>query len=277
VRRRRDRLASALLAAAVLLYVGVLLGAPVVALLWSALEAGPVTFLRAMLGEGGAHALFLSLMLAAIAVAANLVLGTLVALVLTRDRFPGRSLLSALVDLPMAVSPVVAGFALILLYGPRGWFGPALAATDLRVVFALPGMALVTIFVSLPLVVREVSVALEQAEQDQEDAAYTLGAGPITTFFRITLPSIRHGLIYGVLLTTARSLGEFGAVLVVSGGVAELTETGTLFVFRSLDDRRDLAAYSMAVTLAALSMSLILGLEPHRRAARRRADRVAAA
>lgn len=261
LRRTRDRAGRWVLYAAVAAYVGGLLLAPAAAILWGALKAGPAAAARALVGDGGLSALGLSLALAGIAVAVNTVVGTIVAWVLTRDRFRGRNLLNAVVDVPFAISPVIVGFALILLFGPRGWFAPLARAADVKVVFAWPGMALATIFVSIPFVIREVGLVLDQVGQDQEEAAYTLGAGPLTTFFRVTLPNIRWGLVYGVLLTTARALGEFGAILVVSGGVAELTETGTLFVFRSLDDRRDLAAYSMSVALAGLSILLIAVME----------------
>jgi len=209
--------------------------------------------------------IFLWVTYLAIAVAVNTVMGTIVAWVLTRDRFRGRNLLNAVVDVPFAISPIIVGFALILLLGPRGLFGPLAARLGVQIVFAWPGMALATTFVSIPFVIREVGLVLAETGRDQEQAALTLGASPLYAFFRVTLPSIRWGLLYGVLLTTARALGEFGAVLVVSGGVAELTETGTLFVFRALDDRRDVAAYSMSVALAGLSIALIALLQVLRR------------
>lgn len=264
-RRRRDRVARWFLYALVVGYVGALLGLPAVAILWGALAEGAGRFARSLVEAGAAHALQLSLVMAAIAVAVNTVMGTIVAWVLTRDRFRGRNLLNAVVDVPFAISPIIVGFALILLLGPRGLFGPLAARLGVQIVFAWPGMALATTFVSIPFVIREVGLVLAETGRDQEQAALTLGASPLYAFFRVTLPSIRWGLLYGVLLTTARALGEFGAVLVVSGGVAELTETGTLFVFRALDDRRDVAAYSMSVALAGLSIALIALLQVLRR------------
>jgi sulfate transport system permease protein len=253
-------------------YVALLLVAPVAAITWSVLRAGPRAAVSALLAHGGASALLLSVALAAVAVAVNTVFGVIVAWVLTRDSFPGRGLLNAAVDMPLAISPVIVGFALILLFGPQGWFGGLVRALHVKIVFAVPGMALATIFASLPFVVREVGLVLAESGRDEEEAAYTLGASPLAVFFRVTLPNIRWGLLYGILLTTARCLGEFGAVLVVSGGLAEVTETGTLFVFRSLEDRRDLAAYTMALALAGMSVLLIAGMEllKRRRAGERR-------
>ncbi len=252
----------ALLGGAVVAYVGILLIAPIGAIAWSALRAGPAAFFRALAGSGGGFALLLSLGLAALAVLVNTVFGVVVAWVLTRDEFRGRGLLNAAVDMPFAISPVIVGFALILLFGPQGWFGGLVRALHAKIVFAVPGMALATIFVSLPFVIREVGLVLAESGHDQEEAAYTLGATPLHAFWRVTLPNIRWGAaLYGVLLTTARCLGEFGAVLVVSGGLAQVTETGTLFVFRSLEDRRDLGAYAMAMALAGMSILLIVGME----------------
>jgi sulfate transport system permease protein len=261
MRRRRDRVGRWGLYTMVWGYVGLLLVAPVVAITAGALEEGVRPFLRSLVADGAGHALVLTLLMTAIAVVVNTVFGTIVAWVLTHDQFRGRGVVNAIVDLPFAVSPVIVGLAVILLFGRSGWFGPAIEGAGVKVVFSWPGIALVTTFVSLPFVIREVALVLETVGLEQEQAAYTLGASPLRTFFTVTLPNIRWGLLYGVLLTTARALGEFGAVLVVAGGVARLTETGTLFVFRSLDDRRDLAAYSMSVALAVMSIILLVVID----------------
>jgi sulfate/thiosulfate transport system permease protein len=255
VRRNRDRWGRRLLYVLVGGYAGVVVVAPLVALLVGTFGGGLGPAARALATSSVGHALWLSFGLTLVAVAVNTVFGVIIAWVLTRDRFFGRAAVNALVDLPFAISPVIVGFCLLLLFGRGGPF----ARIPVKVVFAWPGMALATIFVCVPFVIRQVGLVLDQIGDDQEKAAYTLGAGPLTTFFRVTLPNLRWGLLKGVLLTTARALGEFGAVLVVSGGVADVTETGTLFVFRSLDDRRDLAAYSVSVALAAISL-LLLGL-----------------
>jgi sulfate transport system permease protein len=177
-----------------------------------------------------------------------------------RGRFRGRSLLGAFIDLPFAVSPVVVGLALILVYGNAGWFGGWLTDHGIRVIFSTPGIALATIFVSLPFVAREVVPVLREIGLDQEEAARTLGASWWQTFWRVTLPAIRWGLAYGVILTTARALGEFGAVSVVSGKLAGQTQTLTLFVedrFQSFDLT---GAYAAAVVLALLAIAVIATL-----------------
>src|SRR5215210_1517797 len=178
------------------------------------------------------HAFYLTVMVALIAVPANAVFGVLTALLLARREFPGKRLLNAFVDLPFAVSPVIVGLALILVWGRDGWFGST------AVIFSTPGMVLATIFISLPFVVREVLPVLEEEGIDSEQAASTLGARGWQVFWRITLPTIRWGLTYGVILSTARAIGEFGAVAVVSGKIQGRTETMTLYVedrFQSLD------------------------------------------
>jgi len=203
------------------------------------------------------HAFWLTVLMVAIAVPANAVFGVGAALVIVRGRFRGRALLGALIDLPFAVSPVVVGLALILVYGRDGWLGGWLTDHGIRIIFSTPGIALATIFVSLPFVAREVVPVLREIGTDQEQAAHTLGASGWQTFWRVTLPAIRWGLAYGVILTTARALGEFGAVSVVSGKLAGQTQTLTLFVedrFQSFDLT---GAYAAAVVLAALAVAVI--------------------
>jgi sulfate transport system permease protein len=204
------------------------------------------------------HALWLTVIIALIAVPANTIFGVVCALVIVRGRFRGKALLNALVDLPFALSPVVVGLALYLVYARSGWFGGWLFDNGIRVIFALPGMILATIFVSLPFVVREVVPVLRELGTDQEEAAWTLGASPFAAFRRITLPAIRWGITYGVVLTTARAIGEFGAVSVVSGNIAGRTETLTLHVqdrFQSFDLT---GAYTASVELAVLAVLTLL-------------------
>ena len=177
------------------------------------------------------HAFWLTFIMVIVAVPLNTIFGIICALVIVRQRFRGRALLNALVDLPFAVSPVVVGLALLLVYGRRdGWIGPWLSDHGVQIIFSTPGMILATMFVSLPFVVREVIPVLREIGTEQEQAAATLGASWRQTFFRITLPAIRWGVAYGVVLTTARALGEFGAVSIVSGKLSGRTETATLFV-----------------------------------------------
>ena len=205
------------------------------------------------------HALWLSLLVAAIAVPLNTIFGVGVSLILARHRFPGAWLLDALVDIPLAISPVVIGLGFILVYGKTGWFGSWLAARGITVIFSVPGIVMASAAVSLPYVVRSVLPVLQEIGTEQEQAARTLGAGPFTVFRRITLPGIRRGLAYGVTLTTARVLGEFGAVAIVSGAIAGKTETLTLYISDSIDNLYPEGAYVGAVALC-LSALIVLTL-----------------
>jgi sulfate transport system permease protein len=241
-------------------YLAALLAIPVGMVFYRAFEHGLAAAWNAVTTPDAVHAFWLTVTMVAIAVPANAVFGVGAALLLVRGRFRGRALLGALIDLPFAVSPVVVGLALILVYGNDGWFGRWLTDHGIRVIFSTPGIALATIFVSLPFVAREVVPVLREIGLDQEEAARTLGASGWQTFWRITLPAIRWGLAYGVILTTARALGEFGAVSVVSGKLAGQTQTLTLFVedrFQSFDLT---GAYAAAVVLALLAIAVIATL-----------------
>jgi sulfate transport system permease protein len=257
----RARLVEWGLIAIVVLYAAALLIGPLVAIFWSAIGEGVTEFVRQITSVDAVESLKLTLILAVAATVINTVFGMAVAWVLVRDDFKGKRIINGLVDMPFAVSPVIAGFMLILLFGRGGWFEPVVEALGIKVVFAVPGMLIATIFISLPFVIREVMPVLAQVSADQENAAYTMGASPWQTFWHVTLPSIRWGLLYGISLTFARAVGEIGAVLVVSGGVSRLTETSTLFIFRSLDDRNYVGAYSMAVVLAAISFVILMAIE----------------
>ena len=258
---RRHSLTEWLLISLVVLYAGALLLGPLLAIAWGALSEGLPILLREITTDNALSALKLTLVMGAAATAINTVFGLCIAFVLARHQFRGHRLINALVDLPFAVSPVVAGLMLILLFGRNGWFTPITERLGIKMVFAWPAMLIATAFVSLPFVIREVVPVLRQAGTQQENAAYTIGANGWQTFWHVTLPSIRWGLLYGVSLTMARALGEFGAVLVVSGGVSGLTETSTLFIFRSLDDRNPVAAYAMAMVLALISFSMLMLME----------------
>ena len=205
------------------------------------------------------NALWLTLKVAIIAVAINLVFGIGVSLLLVRYRFPGRRILSALIDLPLSVSPIVVGLALLLVYNPRNsWFGPSLSDHGIDVIFAQPGIVFATVFVSLPLVIREIVPVLEEIGIDQEQAARSLGANAWQTFWRITLPSIRWAVVYGVVLSLARSLGEFGAVKIVSGNIVGKTQTTTLVVEQKYQDFQQSTAYAAAFLLASASVLCII-------------------
>lgn len=257
----RSKLVEWMLIAVVLLYAAGLLVAPLVAILWGSLAEGVGGFVRQIISADAVSALELTLMMAVGATVINTLFGLVIAWVLARDDFWGKRILNGLVDMPFAVSPVIAGFMIILLFGRTGWLTPLTDALGIKVVFALPGILLATIFISIPFVIREVVPVLNQVNRDQENAARTMGATPWQTFRHVTLPAIRWGLLYGVSLTFARAVGEIGAVLVVSGGVSRLTETATLFIFRSIDDRNAVGANAMAVVLAAISFGILMVIE----------------
>ncbi len=245
----------------VLLYAAALICAPLAAIFWGSLVKGIAAFVTELSSAAALSALKLTILLSIGATIINTLFGICVAMVLARDRFRGHRLVNGIVDLPFAVSPVIAGFMLILLFGRNGWLTSVSDLLGLKLVFAWPGMLIVTTFVSLPFVIRELVPVLEQIGQEQERAAYTMGATPWQAFWYITLPNIRWGLMYGISLTFARTIGEFGAVLVVSGGVSKLTESSTLFIFRSLDDRNYVGAYAMALTLVIISLTVLTLME----------------
>ncbi len=239
-------------------YLLALLAVPLIVIFWRTFERGFGAFAESITTPAAISALQLSLTIVAIVVPLNVVFGVVVALALARGRFRGRGILQAVVDLPFAVSPVIVGVSLVLLWGVHGWFGD-LAEAGLRVIFSLPGMVLATIFVTLPFVVREVEPVLHEIGDEQEQAAATLGADRWQTFRRITLPSIRWGLVYGVVLTVARALGEFGALIIVAGGVPGESQTLTLLVHaRYTDDRNAFGAFSAATLLMTLALLTLL-------------------
>lgn len=235
-------------------YLGLVLYIPAVNVFYQAFRLGTGAFFENLTKPEFLSAAGLTLMLALIAVPINVVFGLCAAWALTRNRFWGRSFLLSVIDLPFSISPVVAGLMLILLYGRSGWFGPWLNSNDIQIIFAFPGMLLATLFVSMPFVVREVIPVLEEAGAEQEEAAATLGASEWQTFWRVTLPNIRWGLLYGVLLTNARAMGEFGAVSVVSGNLSQQTQSLPLFVEEAYKQYQTESAYSAAVLLALLAV-----------------------
>ena len=247
----------------VYVYVGVLVLAPLVSLLLGAFVKGLAPVVAALTAPDVMRAFSLTLRIALICVVVHGLFGTAVAWVLVRggQRLPLRWLLNGLIDLPFAVSAVVVGYMLLLLFGRNGWLYPLLEPLGLRVAFAIPGMVLATLFVTLPFMVRELMPVLEAFGVDQEQAAATLGANGWQAFWLVTFPALRWGFLYGLTLTFARALGEFGAVLVIGGGVQGSTETATLFIYRSLDERDYIGAYSVAVALGALSLLLVSGLD----------------
>ncbi len=241
-----------------LAYLALLLMIPVSMIVWRTFEGGVGPVWDAVTSPDALHALRLTLEIALIAVPLNTVFGIVIAIAIVRHDFPGKGLVNAVLALPFALSPVVVGLALILAYGRTGWFGGTLANNGIDVIFAMPGMVLATIFVSLPFVAREVIPVLREIGTEQEQAAATLGAGPVQTFRRVTLPAIRWGVIYGVVLTTARAIGEYGAVAVVSGRIIGQTETMTLRVAHNYQNFDKVGAYSEALVLAVLALCTVL-------------------
>jgi sulfate transport system permease protein len=249
-----------LLRGTAILYLLVVLLGPLSMVFWRTFENGVGDAWAALSTPETIHAFKITIVIALIAVPINTVFGIVCALAVVRRGFPGKGIVNALVDLPLALSPVVVGLSLFLLYGQDGWFGGWLGRHDVQVLFALPAMVLVTIFVSLPFVAREVVPTLREIGDDQEQAAQTLGASGWQTFWRITLPSIRWAVVYGVVLTTARCLGEYGAVAVVSGRIEGQTETATLRVEERYENFDLAGAYAISLVLAAIAVLVLLGM-----------------
>jgi sulfate/thiosulfate transport system permease protein len=243
-----------------LAYLAAILVGPLALVFYRTFEHGTEAAWNAVTSPDALNAFKLTLIITAIAVPLNTVFGIVVALAIVRRRFPGKGLLNAFVDLPLALSPVVVGLSLFLLYGRDGWFGGWLERNDFQILFALPAMVLATVFVSLPFVAREVVPTLREIGDEQEQAASTLGASPWQTFWRITLPAIRWAVVYGVVLTTARCLGEYGAVAVVSGRVQGQTETATLRVEERYDSFDLAGAYAISLVLAALAIVVLIAM-----------------
>jgi sulfate/thiosulfate transport system permease protein len=264
-RARREKLVPAVLVAVALAYVLVLLLGPLAGIIYYAFKSGLGVVGQTFSRPDVLHAFYLTFVIMLVTVIVNTVFGVLVALVLARDHFPGKRLVSALVDLPLAVSPVIVGLMAVLLFGRGGWFEPFFAARGIQVIFAVPSMILVTIFISIPFVIREVVPVLQELGVEEEQAAWTLGASKAQTFFRVTLPNIRWGLLYGIALSAARAIGEVGAVLIVSGAIQGQTETATLFILRSFDQFQEQEGYIVALTLAAFSILLLIGIETFKR------------
>jgi sulfate transport system permease protein len=255
------RIGQLALGAVVIAYLGTILVAPLGAMAYELVNLGPLTALRSLLEPNALLALRMTAILTVLSVAINAVVGTLGAVAIVRHRFPLRPVINALSDLPLAVSPVMVGLAFILLFGREGLLAPLMGALGIKVVFAFAGLLLGTLFVSLPYTIREVAYVLEELGTSEEEAAATLGASPFQIFFRVTLPNVRFGLAYGVLMTLARSVGEFGAVLVLGGSISGQTQTATTFIHDSIDQRATASAYGMALLLALVSIVLLLGLE----------------
>ena len=237
-----------------IVYLALILFIPAVNVFAQAFKSGFGPFLTNLTAPVFLHAVKLTVIIALIVVPINTVFGLCAAWVIARNQFRGRTLLISILDVPFAVSPVVAGLMLVLLYGRNGWFGPLLNAANIKIIFALPAMIIASAFITMPFVAREVIPVLEESGFDQEEAARTLGASDWQTFWRVTLPNIRWGLLYGVILTNARVMGEFGAVSVVSGNIGGKTQTLPLFVEEAYKQYQTESAFAAAVLLAGLAL-----------------------
>ena len=239
-------------------YLLILLLAPVGMIFYDTFKDGIAAPLEAITTPEAQHAIYLTLVMVAFAVPLNTIFGVGCAILLVRRRWWGNGVIDAIINLPFAISPIVIGLSLYLLYGNDGWFGPTLTEWGFQILFSWPGMVLASIFVSLPFVVREVVPVLQEIGTEQEQAASTLGANGWQTFWRVTLPAIRWGVAYGIVLTTARVLGEFGAVTIVSGSISGETETLPLYVAKAFEQFQEEAAYAGAIVLALLALTTLL-------------------
>lgn len=257
--QHKGKLVKWMLILIVIAYVAFLIVTPLAALAYGAFERGFEASISSLNDPDVFTAFWNTLWISVVVVIVHTIFGTIVAWVFVRHRFPGRNLINGLIDMPFAVSPVVAGYMLLLLFGRNGMLAPVIEALGIQVAFAMPGMVLATLFVTMPFMIRELVPVLEAFNTQQEKAAATLGASAWQTFWKVTFPALRWGLIYGITLTFARALGEFGAVLVIGGGVQGRTETATLFIYRALDERQYIGAYSAALALGLFSLILVMG------------------
>ena len=265
VERNKGKWAGWVMITIVILYVSVLILAPLTALTFGAFEQGIGAVFNSFSEPFVLTSFWNTMWISLVVVIIHAVFGTIVAWVFVRHRFPGRNLINGLVDMPFAISPVVAGYMLLLLFGRNGLLAPLVEATGIRVAFAFPGMLLATLFVTFPFMIRELIPVLEAFDTRQEKAAATLGANGWQTFWRVTFPALRWGMIYGITLTFARALGEFGAVLVIGGAAQGSLMTTTLFIYHALEERQYIAAYSAALALGLFSLVLVLGSDWLRR------------
>jgi sulfate transport system permease protein len=246
--------ARRLLTALALAFIALFLLLPLAAVLTQALSAGLGAYFNALIDPDARSAIGLTLLAAAISVPLNLVFGVAAAWAIAKFTFPGKAVLTTLVDLPFTVSPVVAGLIYVLVFGAQGWFGPWLQAHDIKIIFAVPGIVLATVFVTFPFIARELIPLMQAQGADEEQAAIVLGASGWQTFWRVTLPNIKWGLLYGVILCNARAMGEFGAVSVVSGHIRGQTNTMPLHVEALYNDYQSVAAFAVASLLAVLAL-----------------------
>jgi sulfate transport system permease protein len=253
----RQNIGRWLLTAFALSWFAALILFPLWGIFKETVKSGLSTFITSLSTPSSLHSFMLTVVITLLAVVTNTVIGTIMAVVFARQNFKGKLFMESLLDLPFAVSPVVAGFMFILLFGPNGWIGSWFESVNIKIIYAFPGMVIATLFVTLPFVTREILPILREFGREQEEAAATLGASSWQTFYRVTLPSIKWGLAYGVTLTIARSIGEFGAVLVVSGSIINKTQTATLMIHDQFTSFNYAGAFSAAMVLAVTSFIIL--------------------
>ena len=253
----KENIGKWLLIIAVMLWFSQLILFPLYGIIKETVKNGLAIFVTSLSSPASLHSFWLTLIITLIAVIINTILGIVLAVVFAFKHFKGKLLMESLVDLPFAVSPVVAGFMFIILFGPNGWIGSWFERVNIKIIYALPGMIIATLFVTLPFVVREILPILREFGREQEEAAATMGASRWQTFWWVTLPSIKWGLTYGITLTISRSIGEFGAVLVVSGSIINETQTATLHIHDQFTDLNYAGAFSAALILAVFSFAIL--------------------
>jgi sulfate transport system permease protein len=254
----RGRLVRGLLIAVAMVFIGLMLLVPLITVFFEAFSEGFAVYRAALLEPDALAAMRLTLMTAALVVPLNTVFGIAAAYAIARFSFRGKNFLTTLIDLPFAVSPVIAGLIYVLLFGANGWFGDWLMEHDISIIFAFPGIVLATLFVTFPYVARELLPLMQMLGTEEEEAAISLGAGGWTTFFRITLPKVQWGVLYGVILCNARAMGEFGAVAVVSGHIRGLTTTMPLHVEILYNEYNQSAAFAVASVLSLLAVVTLI-------------------
>ena len=261
IRKTKKKYGRFFLLTGVICWFVVLVLLPVFGLVQEAVRSGTAVFIKSILSPEFLRAFNLTLIITAGCVIFHTLFGIILALVLVKRNFKCKLLLEGIIDLPFAVSPVVAGFMFLILFGPNGWIGNWFEARHMKIVYAVPGMLIATLFVTFPFVVREVTPVLREFGIQQEEAAYVLGASKWQTFWKVTLPSIKWGMIYGVTLTVARAIGEFGAVLVVSGSIIGKTHTVTLHIHQEFTDFHYAGAYAAAIVLAFMSFTILTTMQ----------------
>jgi sulfate transport system permease protein len=255
--RKKRRSGKNILMAAVIGWFLFLILFPLYGIIKEAFQTGFHLFVSSLITPESRHSFLLTLWITTATVLINTLFGVVLATVLVKQKFRGKLLFEGLVDLPFAISPVVAGFMFIILFGPQGWIGNWFESSGIKIIYAFPGMLIATLFVTMPFVAREVIPVLREFGIQQEEAAFVLGASRWQTFWRVTLPAIKWGLAYGVTLTIARSIGEFGAVLVVSGSIIRKTQTATLHIHQEFTDFNYVGAFSAAIVLALASFFIL--------------------